>query len=240
MTPRAAVSRVAATAAAACSMSSSTRRVNPCGVWRAIAEWNRKNNWCCRSVRCRIDGRSTATSRSCWRLTWAAGCSRAEERWGQSSGQSISTRRFVAQHTLQIVWPSAGQVRRALRCPQSGQVIPQHTADATIVSLGNLPTKLLCVDFQTNCWFIAVSRWGHQFVALGRRCAGLLRLTDKLQSIKWFIISYLQDLSSPRKRRRSHRLMWAILHIEGYKATYPSAPFALSSGQFDWKPRSPD
>ena len=40
-------------------------------------------------------------------------------------GQSISTIRFVPQQIEQMLRPSAGQSRRALRWPQAGQTMPQ-------------------------------------------------------------------------------------------------------------------
>ena len=123
MTPRAAVSNVAATEAAASATSLSTSGARPSGRCRAITEWNRKNSWCCRSVSELIDGSSLATSASCCRRTTAGGWARAAERWGQLSGQSISTNRWVPQHTGQMDVRSAGQSRRALRCSHRGQSI---------------------------------------------------------------------------------------------------------------------
>src|SRR5690242_17258287 len=112
---------VAAQAAAASATSSSVKRASPSGLDLATTDWKRKKSWCWRSVSPDMDGSSAATSTSCCRRTTAAGCSRDAARWGQSDGQSISTRRFVPQQTGQITRPSAGQLRLAFRVWQRGQ-----------------------------------------------------------------------------------------------------------------------
>jgi hypothetical protein len=61
------------------------------------------------------------TSRSWRRWITAGGCDLAEDKYTQSGGQLISTNRFVAQQTVQIVCPSAGHDRFGLRSRQTGQ-----------------------------------------------------------------------------------------------------------------------
>ena len=65
--------------------------------------------------------------------TTAAGCSRDAARWGQSDGQSISTSRFVAQQTVQMVRLSAGQLRFSFRVAKG----TGHDASFTHPALGN-------------------------------------------------------------------------------------------------------
>ena len=69
----------------------------------------------------RSQASTAVTSCSCCRRVTAAGCCRDEARYPQSDGHRISTSRFVAQQTAQIVCPSAGHWRLAGRELQRGQ-----------------------------------------------------------------------------------------------------------------------
>src|SRR6266540_3896047 len=120
MTPRAAVSSVAATASAASATSASMSGWSSAGSYLTRKVATRKKSCDCRSPKSRMNCSSNPMSRCCCRTTMAGGCSRALASQVQSLGHGICTSRLVPQQTAQICLASAGHPRRARRVPQSG------------------------------------------------------------------------------------------------------------------------
>ena len=116
MTPRAAVSSVAATAAAASATSASTSRANPGGVNRAISCVEEEEELILplgQMADRRQQLRDIAFLLPSHHGRWVLARRRRDSR--SPSGHLISTSRLVPQQTGQMLCASAGHARRAFR-----------------------------------------------------------------------------------------------------------------------------